>query len=850
MADEVGLSLNFNTVSDISEKVLGSSRDLQKPGESDIKVFESALAEQTVKESKISKDTASPIKSSGNQASPPGDSLRSLPFDRGIRINPIVQVVEYFFGKRLDQIGLEDIRRAVTRLRAWNVIVRTVGSRHQNSNFHRGTWALLVGIDCYIPGDKRPVSYPNLRGCVSDVKAVKEYIVAIGFDHIAELTSSRRPGSNYPIEEGKANLPIYDNIERELGYIIDEASAGDLVYIHYSGHGIRRQTLESLPDQKLPGDGIDGTALALADVMSGGAYLTGHRLASLQRKCEEVGGWISEGYSGLRTANGGLDQSLLESDRRIGVEATKINHVGEPNPRSRIVERSWLTNPTGCTVLVACDFNKSAFEEIPHGTNSTHGVFTSRMLQRLKSNISRRRPTYADIRYYVESTVGSPKQSPVLYGDRDYVFLGNALVVQRPASHILSYKNDFQVRLDVGFAQGVVVGSLYNVYRKNQLPSRATTPLFTATIVEALRQSPFRSIAWITSSVAPADFISRSHRTLAKKTSKELGGGNVVLVSWALPCSVVQTFYATRRISAAQVATLKQELDISYPSEFYFSNHERETDLSPTLAIDLDEDGIFEIYILDNDSKQWNRAQRIPSISAMSSNWVRDLIYILRHLSRFRAIKDIYIGPPFSRLPPSCLQVTVKTIGSSVIEIPRVSSGYHVPNRTAVSLTFALSEEYIASGSGYLFVSFYMLNSSWGISKLHPAVGEPAISLSKIGNVRFTIEMQVPQRGSSKDPDEVKDIVRVFFCDARKSWEDIMLPNLPIGAVVSPLKAETEILEVLYRGSYDKKNARYKNRELHDTSEETEYESQSERTETWGLLDITLHTSLGNEIHP
>ncbi|KAK6356067.1 hypothetical protein TWF718_000441 [Orbilia javanica] len=720
-----------------------------------------------------------------------------------------------------------------------------------------GKWALLIGIDCYIPGDKRPTRYRNLNGCVSDVEAVQKYLNDIGVQNITVLTSSKGPESDRPIEEGTPKLPIYGNIERELNYIIDKASAGDLVYIHYSGHGIRRRVLG--PDQRSTGDEINGTALALADVMDGGAYLTGHRLGEFAKGMVKKGLRLTlvldSCFSGqgfripttasatnyiFRTADNGLDESILESDKLVEVEAAKMDQsIGKSVHRNAVAEPCWLANPTGCTVLTACNFDESAREEALPGTASMHGVFTFYMLEILNRTLSGRRPTHAGVRSYVKSKITSPrKQSPVLHGDGDYVFFGKERVVERPISRILGQDGDPQVDLDVGYAQGVVEGALYNVYRENQLPGRGTVPSFKAVVVEALTTSPFRSVAILFSN--NADAAGRTYEdpeTDAKGESKGMSGDSAVLSSWAVPHTVVRMSHTAQRISEAQVATLREELDAHHYEEFDLLSHENETELNPTFAIDLDEDEIFQVYILDSASEQWNRAQRIPSISATNSNWAKDLIYVLRHSSRFRAIKDIRNEVTRTILSPSCLEVAVISMG---IRVPRGPDGnYRMTHGAVVRFTFALSTEYISSRGKNLFVSFYMFNATWGISKLHPAPGQPALLLSHGRQERFVLKMEVPPPRNSKDPNEIEDIIRVFVCNTDKSWEGITLPNLPAEALITPLEAETEILEATHAKNGGEGAVAYRNRALRSPGEEDEDEWE----EKWGIVDIVLRTT-------
>ncbi|KAJ6261373.1 hypothetical protein Dda_4043 [Drechslerella dactyloides] len=718
-------------------------------------------------------------------------------------------------------------------------------------------WALLIGIDCYIWGEERSVRYRNLNGCVNDVKAVEEYLGAIGVRNVTVLTSSGRPGSDRPIEEGTPKLPIYGNVKRELERIIDKASAGDLVYIHYSGHGIRRQALGLSMGPHFAGDEINGIALALADVMAGGAYLTGYHLGVFAREMVRKGlrptlvldscfsgqgirnsASTSAMNSSSRTVDGRNDLSVLEIDEEANAEAAKMDpDIERLCYRNATVRPSWLANPTGCTVLAACEFNESALEETLPGTTSTHGIFTFRMLEILKQTLSQRRPTHASVRGYVKSKFDSlsKKQSPVLHGDGDYVFFGKERVVERPICRILR-KIDGQVELDVGYAQGVVNGAIYNVYQEDQLPGWESLHPPTATVIEALKESPFRSRARLSGNNVDAP----GHTYGPPETDpghepKEVSGGSAVLSSWAVPYTVVRTFRTAQETSEAQVAALRNELAAHYPSEFDLTDHENETEPSPTFAVDLDKNKMFRVYILDNTSKSWNRGQRIPNVSVENNNWVKDLISVLRHLSRFRSIKDIRNESSHTRLSPSCLEVTVQTLTGvrQCIEVPRGSDGkYRATHGAQVRCIFKPSKEYINSRGEDLYVSFYMFSATWGISKLHPALGQPALLLTTKGE-HFTLTMHVPPPRSKEDPDEIEDIVRAFICNTNRSWEDITLPDLPAEAFITPLQAETEIL-VATPAHADRNGV---------ICHRTDSWDEDELEEKWGFADIVLRTS-------
>src|SRR4051812_7323320 len=90
--------------------------------------------------------------------------------------------------------------------------------------------ALLIGIDRY------QFIGPDLGGCVGDVEAVRNLLMArlhTPADRVFLLTASRS-GSEPP-----GALATRANIVAALLRLGDEAEPGEQVYIQYSGHGVR-----------------------------------------------------------------------------------------------------------------------------------------------------------------------------------------------------------------------------------------------------------------------------------------------------------------------------------------------------------------------------------------------------------------------------------------------------------------------------------------------------------------------------------------------------------------------------------------------------------------------------------
>ena len=70
-----------------------------------------------------------------------------------------------------------------------------------------------------------------LRGCHNDVKNIKEYLIkAQGFKESDMLIL---------MDDGQHHPPTKKNIEQAFVRITQYSKAGDVVFVHYSGHGSR-----------------------------------------------------------------------------------------------------------------------------------------------------------------------------------------------------------------------------------------------------------------------------------------------------------------------------------------------------------------------------------------------------------------------------------------------------------------------------------------------------------------------------------------------------------------------------------------------------------------------------------
>ena len=239
-------------------------------------------------------------------------------------------------------------------------------------------WAILVGIDHYInpPNDSRPY-IPPLRGCVEDCNAMEAYFkdfLRLDTEHICKLTAPAPP------PEDQSQWPTKQNIMKAMQSVYDDkASPGDLVYIHFSGHGARVR--ES-------GVGYVLVPMDFKEMENCTSYLTAAEIKGQLRQmldkklvitvvldCCHSGGFgrggeASEGVDGLNLTVRGLDDITnivwasqdTNSDVHEAADALQLHNPDDNDDRGMSTLSHWLTTSEEYTVMAACRELERAYE--------------------------------------------------------------------------------------------------------------------------------------------------------------------------------------------------------------------------------------------------------------------------------------------------------------------------------------------------------------------------------------------------------------------------------------------------------------------------------------------------------
>ncbi|KAM5352922.1 hypothetical protein ACJ41O_005644 [Fusarium nematophilum] len=322
--------------------------------------------------------------------------------------------------------------------------------------------AILVGINAY--RDK------PLRGCVRDIQHIQTLLEQQPVP-IAVQALTATPGSGAsPVEDPKL-WPTYSNVTAALRETTSRSRPGDLVYIHYSGHGTRFE-----PGSEFSNRSTGDLALALLDGESGELVrpLGGHRLALALNAMVAKGLVVTLvldccfAASAYRLGDPKVRFIPLnpESSADAGDAAREEADLVISDLRDASMLPSWLMNPKGYALLAACGPHQEAAEIIQDGNE--HGALSRLLYLILRDDWLDKRHKDIYYRLCAKFRGSSLQQSPVLYGNKDQVFFGQCslaaaritIPVVRSGQHLI---------LRAGQAHGVSNGDDFVLYPCNRV---------------------------------------------------------------------------------------------------------------------------------------------------------------------------------------------------------------------------------------------------------------------------------------------------------------------------------------------------------------------------------------------
>jgi hypothetical protein len=626
-------------------------------------------------------------------------------------------------------------------------------------------WAILIGINFY-PG--RP-----LKGAVQDVQAIKGYLESSPVEgtpvNISTFTATSPSGEDahhLPVEAPK-NWPTYENVMSSLAQVGDMARPGDVVYIHYSGHGTRRPSPGSGDKHEDGGEGAGDVALVLlSDNPSRLRYLASRELAHQLKEMVEHGLHVTLVldccFSGSVVRHGSLNSSsirTIEYDPAIDLMPVKNlrsqeSHACRPNTsptrNSRLLPQ-WLINPDGYTILTACGMHERAYELVNGGRQ--HGALSFFLLQSLgqlrKTGVHiSHQSLYQHIRILFHAYW--PQQNPMRYGNQDLSFFGE-LMSRDTVPFIPVFKKDGFLRLAAGSAHGVLEDDRYSVYPFETPEDGPSGSTVDPVVVQVT------TVRGLTSDLVGVDRSDTSQVTTGWK-AKPL----THLSRWKVRVGLMAS--VDNRVQWSTAVTQRHHFEVYVGVSDGQACH---------LYIAINTHGEYEIL-----DASCNEILSLPKVPADLDTAMGHVLHLLEHVSCFKYIEGIVNRSPSIPFEQS-FQITLRNTAGHDFGTEGILD---VKHGDALHLTVQnLCDR-------PLYMAIFDFGPSWQIASLISDDGGgdyisiPSANKETLFPGRETIgwAMEVPDLFQQRGQDQCEDIIKVFLTNQPTSFAPMVLPKISV----------------------------------------------------------------------
>jgi hypothetical protein len=640
---------------------------------------------------------------------------------------------------------------------------------NQTSNLY----ALLIGIDCYLP-NRLPdgSSYKSLSGCVRDINHVEAFLKQmrkVPEAQILKLTASKNPAEATKPLELPEKLPTRQNIVdyfRKIGAI---APPGSQVYIHYSGHGGRAKTI--FPDIKDP-DGIDEGLVPTDIGTSEGQYLRDLELAQLLQDlvdrqltvtlvldCCHSGG-ATRGDAEIRGMDVVDDKPLLAGQELVAPLVTLATTwqsltAGE----TRGLKAGGLPQSEDYVVLAACRPNEFAFEyAFNRETKERNGALTYWLLDTLRQQNPGQ--TYKDLYDRINAKIHSQfsQQTPMLMGAGNRELFGSESATTVYAVPVLQVETlatgETQVVLGIGQANGVGKGAEFAIY------PRGTTDLIAKENRIAIARIIQRGATESQCRLEPIE----------GQELKVEQGDQAVLIS----ASVNLVRKISLFLEEQATETIKQALAGNGWIELAEDIATTDDDEGVAYQVVANKNGEYEIC--DRTGSPYQNMK--PYVKVSDPNAAKTIVNRLVHLAKYHATAELDNTDKDS---PLASKLAVEWLGTS----DTYELGDKIPPKSQLKMFTGPSQPKVSIGE-YIFLSIrnnysqplniavLNLASDWAIEQIYPSgQGEYFITLDP-GKAQV-IPLQPSLEG---DGGAVENTVKVFATVGAANFRWLELPSL------------------------------------------------------------------------
>ncbi|KAI9663910.1 MAG: hypothetical protein M1821_007400 [Bathelium mastoideum] len=634
-------------------------------------------------------------------------------------------------------------------------------------------WAILVGIDFYLEHDRR------LTGAVNDVDDIHFYLAKYHELHsLSKFVAADRHDPTQTEPDGlQSSWPTYNNISGELKRVSREASPGDLVYFHYSGHGALSPTTAREYQEDYGSD----AALVLFDQYNKNRvrYMRGIELAAILDSMVQQGlkltvvldcchvGSLSRGSTiSVRSMPWDDEIATAYPPQCLPAPPYSSRSVRSIN-RDASTNQHWLLKPREYTLLAACGPTERVVE-CRGKDGRAHGALTYFLFKTLfMASAKAIEAALGDIYQQIcaEMHVLLPNQHPMLLGNQSSMFLTAKVRAKslEATNNVIDIRPDGRIWLNIGLAHSVCLGDEYAIFPLEDIGSRNVQDCPTYQIMAV---HPFHSEA--EQLRAPPE-------------------GTSVMKGWY---AVLQKPARPRLQVSLDPGVDKYVVD--FLSQSYWLEPIGSIDVVPDTLPSFQVRKIGNEYSIFIDSIQ--KVQNLPAIIGSDQSAARQVVLVLEHLAKFASIENLgNEDPSFST--PTQLDHRVKAKSIEKTQLSEFSihlSSANDTGKTLVGNTLSVTDgekitvSFENQTTDSLYLTVFDMRPSRGVVKLWPSSDRgyykeiPPSSASFKGRISFKMQMSIPESLKKQGQSSVEDVLKFLITTqpTSSSFEVLELPDL------------------------------------------------------------------------
>lgn len=614
-------------------------------------------------------------------------------------------------------------------------------------------YAVLVGVNYYREAAKL------LRGAVSDVKDMHEYLQSQGIEKIWTFVTREPSDAHSNLPQGDSSeWATFDNVVNCMQTIARTAEAGDHLLFQFCGHGTQTPPTLSKYSHAQTGD----LALVLFDAEKDIRYLRSSELAGLLKTftdnkvsvtvildCCYAASIIRHGDSEIPRTRGIKYDSHIDAAYPLDRSLLARSNRDARNTHERLLD------PEMYTIIAACGLHEKA-DEMKHHGGGALSYFLLRALRVCAGDVTVQ-AVYDHLR--LKFHMHWPIQTPACYGRKDVSFFGDfqQKSIQRHVS-VLKKKDVFV--MDVGYAHGVCKGDEYALFPLSS-PEESSQRWLSKTAQASFPRARADEVNGTTSTLELVETLNPELRNESRWLAKMLS-----LPSWQCPV----------RFPSASPAEFEQWTSAMTKKRFIIPLVEGNLDSCQGMQVMKADDG--KCRILDASGDHVRNLPPLPY--SLDDRSVGKLTNVLQHLATYKYIQAIENETPIDSFEESFTTY--------------LEDGSQKQYKSGQTLEISEGDDFnltvINQGKGALYLAVFDMGPQWQIDNIFAEEGEdfkvlapyrvPDIQHEHTGRLDILLNTEVPDDLVKMGHHHCEDVIKVFVTSKATSFASLAADKLPI----------------------------------------------------------------------